>query len=117
MTYAYHWSPAYNHDSIIKRGLLVPKDHPRLTTPVTCSEGHRNPHISLGRTPLHAWELSGGFLKDCTERDFALKWDLWQVDIGPTRKWREDDHEYASTKDIAPQWVTYLATRSMLEHA
>lgn len=40
----YHYSPAANTASIQKHGLLVPLRHPRLTTPVTCSAGHRNPH-------------------------------------------------------------------------
>lgn len=121
MTYGYHWSPSRNHDSIIKRGLLVPTLHPRLTTPVTCSEGHRNPHISIGMTPIHAWELSGGFLVrrakeqgDLDNISIPLKWDLWQIDIGPTRKWCENDHEYQSTKDISPRWVEFCGTRWIL---
>ena len=45
----YHWSPFRNYDSIKTYGLLVPTKHPVLTIPMVCSEGHRNPHISLGR--------------------------------------------------------------------
>lgn len=122
MNISYHWSPTKNHDSIIKRGLLVPKLHPRLTTPVTCSEGHRNPHISLGRTPSHAWSLSGGFLiyraKEQNELGstvIPLKWDLWEVQIPNTRNWREDDYELNVDKDIPASLLTWVAERWIVD--
>ena len=122
MTIAYHWSPSVNHDSIIKRGLLVPKTHPRLTTPVTCSEGHRNPHISLGRNPMHAWSLSGGFLLRRQNElldvvvDVALKWDLWQVDLPQVRNWRKDDYELNIDTDIPPSHLTWVAHRWIVDN-
>ena len=122
MVIAYHWSPSSNHDSIIRRGLLVPKLHPRLTTPVTCSEGHRNPHISLGRNPMHAWSLSGGFLLrrqnellDVTV-DVALKWDLWQVELPKIRGWRKDDYELNIETDITPGHLTWVAHRWIVDN-
>ena len=125
MTIAYHWSPSVNHDSIIKRGLLVPKTHPRLTTPVTCSEGHRNPHISLGRNPMHAWILSGGFLLRRVEeygwlsgqpKGIPLKWDLWQVEIDTIRDWRKDDYELNVDMDISPSHLTWVAHRWIVDN-
>ena len=119
MNISYHWSPSYNHDSIIRRGLLVPKKHPRLTTPVTCSEGHRNPHISLGRTPMHAWSLSGGFLIHRALNDgygplpgsLPQKWDLWEVVLPNIRAWRKDDYELTIDTDISPGHLTWVAHR------
>ena len=85
----YHWSPFANYESIKLYGLLVPTKHPILTQPMVCSEGHRNPHISLGRTPSQAWDLSGGFLiqraKEQGELDslsVPMRWDLYEVDLG-----------------------------------
>ena len=87
----YHYSPFANYDSIKTYGLLVPTKHPVLTKPMVCSEGHRNPHISLGRTPSMAWDLSGGFLirraKEQGELDsieLPMRWDLYEVDLGAT---------------------------------
>ena len=117
MNISYHWSPSINHDSIIRRGLLVPKKHTRLTTPVTCSEGHRNPHISLGRTPMHAWSLSGGFLIHRAGTDIIafneipLKWDLWEVVLPNIRNWRKDDYELNVDQDITPSHLTWCAHR------
>ena len=117
MNISYHWSPSINHDSIIRRGLLVPKKHTRLTTPVTCSEGHRNPHISLGRTPMHAWSLSGGFLIHRAGKDIIafneipLKWDLWEVVLPNIRNWRKDDYELNVDQDITPSHLTWCAHR------
>ena len=120
---AYHWSPSSNHDSIIRRGLLIPKLHPRLTTPVTCSEGHRNPHISLGRNPMHAWSLSGGFLllRTAEQSPFwpnhiPLKWDLWQVDLPKVRPWRKDDYELNIDMDIPPSHLTWVAHRWIVDN-
>lgn len=83
--FAYHWSPRDRRESIKRRGLLVPKRHPRIITPVTCSEGHRNPHISLGKDPHEAWRLSGGFLQMRVREGLAStppsSWDLWQVNL------------------------------------
>lgn len=124
MNISYHWSPSRNHDSIIRRGLLVPKKHTRLTTPVTCSEGHRNPHISLGRTPMHAWSLSGGFLLDRVERygwltgepkGIPLKWDLWEVVLPNIRNWRKDDYELNVDQDISPSHLTWVAHRWIVD--
>ncbi|AYN58065.1 hypothetical protein HWB90_gp074 [Mycobacterium phage Fowlmouth] len=123
MNISYHWSPSSNHDSIIRRGLLVPKAHPRLTTPVTCSENHRNPHISLGRTPMHAWSLSGGFLllraqqEPLAWNDFQipLKWDLWEVILPKIRPWRKDDYELTVDQDILPGYLKWVAHRWITE--
>lgn len=76
----YHWSPARHRESIRKRGLLVPAKHPDRVTATTCSEGHLNPHISLGRNPKDAWRLSGAFVKG-REGIPPTEWDLWQVDL------------------------------------
>ena len=125
MTIAFHWSPSANYDSIIRRGLLVPKLHPRLTTPVTCSEGHRNPHISLGRNPMHAWSLSGGFLLRRVEeygwlsgqpKGIPLKWDLWQVELPNIRGWRKDDYELNIETDITPGHLTWVAHRWIVDN-
>lgn len=82
----YHYSPIRNYESIAKHGLLVPTKHPKLVTPQVCSEGHRNPHISLGRTAAGAWELSGGFLYDRhrkagTVHRMRKAWNLYEVDL------------------------------------
>lgn len=121
MNVSYHWSPSRNHDSIIKRGLLVPKLHPRLTDVVTCSEGHRNPHVSLGMTPIHAWNLSGGFLfyrarEQGLIREIPFKWDLWQVILPNMRSWHKDDYELQIPMDISSAHLTYLASRLTFDH-
>lgn len=109
----YHYSPATNHPSITKHGLLVPSKHPKLTTPVVCSQGHRNPHISLGKTPAEAWELSGGFL---ARRDvnraaaYCGWWNLYQVDLAPLR-YRSNGYELQVRTDIPRALVTYLGSR------
>lgn len=84
----YHWSPIERRNSILKHGLLIPLKHPKLVEPVVCSEGHRNPHISVGRNPQVAWELSGGFLHRRAIEEHAsfvwrkiIWWDLWQVNL------------------------------------
>lgn len=114
MNISYHWSPSYNHDSIIRRGLLVPKKHTRLTKPLTCSEDHRNPHISLGRTPMHAWSLSGGFLL-LVGRECPPKWDLWEVVLPNIRNWRKDDYELTVDSDISPSALTWVAHRMIMD--
>lgn len=102
----YHWSPTTNRDSIRKHGLLVPFKHPRLTIPVTCSDGHRNPHISLARNPIDAWELSGGFLKSND------KWDLWLIVLDKV-KYTTIPHwdELEVSQDIPRRYVIYTASR------
>lgn len=93
----YHWSPFANYESIKCHGLLVPAKHPKLTQPMVCSDGHRNPHISLGRTPSQAWDLSGGFLvqraKEQGELDslsVPMRWDLYEINLGEITYRRSD---------------------------
>lgn len=109
----YHYSPAANADSITKHGLLVPAKHPKLTTPVVCSEGHRNPHISLGKTPAEAWELSGGFLarRDINRIEAHCGWwNLYQVDLHSIR-YRSNGYELQVRTDIPRSRVTYIGSR------
>lgn len=106
----YHYSPASNADSIKKHGLLVPARHPKLTTPVVCSAGHRNPHISLARTPARAWELSGGFLaRRDVSRHHAGWWNLYQVDLAGIRY--SSQHEVQVRVDLPKSRVTYVGSR------
>lgn len=108
----YHWSPVQYRGSIRKHGLLVPIRHPRLTVPTTCSAGHRNPHISLGRNPHDAWRLSGGFLADDPEPGNApVQWDLWQVDLG--RQYRAYGMELQSMRDIPRRRLRWVAERAI----
>lgn len=109
----YHWSPDRNFDSIAKHGLLVPNKHPRIVVPVTCSEGHRNPHISLGRTPLCAWELSAAM--PWTENGW---WNLYEVDLGIDNnhqprgiKYRSNGFELQVRQDIPRNKVKWIANR------
>ncbi|MBX9661646.1 MAG: hypothetical protein K2X00_24065 [Nitrospiraceae bacterium] len=108
----YHYSPATNHTSITKHGLLVPLKHPKLTTPVVCSQGHRNPHISLGKTPADAWELSGGFLarRDVNRIGEHRLWNLYQVDLAPIR-YRSNGYELQVRTDIPRARITYIGSR------
>jgi hypothetical protein len=99
----YHWSPDRNFDSISKHGLLVPIKHPRIVVPVTCSEGHRNPHISLGRTPLCAWELSAAM--PWTENGW---WNLYEVEL---TKWKSNGFELQVRQDIPRNKVKWVANR------
>lgn len=99
----YHWSPDRNFDSIAKHGLLVPNKHPKLVVPVTCSEGHRNPHISLGRTPLCAWSLSADM--PWTENGW---WNLYEVELS---KWRSNGYELQVRQDIPRRYVKWIANR------
>lgn len=114
----YHYSPSSNRSSIGKHGLLVPSKHPILTIPVTCSDGHRNPHISLGRTPSDAWMLSGGFLLDqCKRRrrpwvDIYEMWDLYEVDL-PRGSYRAYGDELQTRKDITKSRVRLVGTREL----
>jgi hypothetical protein len=112
----YHYSPATNAASIAKHGLLVPLRHPKLTTPVVCSEGHRNPHISLARTPSQAWALSGGFLiRRAREQgasqlyEFGAWWNLYQVDLKGIRY--SSQYEIAVRVDIPKSRVAYVGSR------
>lgn len=109
----YHYSPATNAASIQKHGLLVPLRHPRLTTPVVCSEGHRNPHISLARTPAQAWDLSGGFLARRAREHGAVPvdgwWNLYQVDLKGIRY--SAQYELSVRVDIPKSRVTYVGSR------
>lgn len=107
----YHYSPASNADSITKHGLLVPLRHPKLTTPVVCSSGHRNPHISLARTPVRAWNLSGGFLaRRDVSRHYGGWWNLYQVDLASIRH-RSQCDEVQVRVDIPKSLVTYVGSR------
>lgn len=116
----YHYSPASNRDSIKKHGLLVPKKHPKLTTPVTCSAGHRNPHISLARTPSGAWRLSGDFVRYRAmqgllalaelPQGIPTQWDLWQVYL-PRHSYRAYGYELQSVRDIPKRHVLYIGSR------
>lgn len=111
----YHYSPATNAASIEKHGLLVPLRHPRLTTPVVCSEGHRNPHVSLARTPAQAWSLSGGFLVGRAREqgshlyEYGAWWNLYQVDLKAIRY--SAQYEIAVRVDIPKSRVTYIGSR------
>jgi hypothetical protein len=112
----YHYSPATNAASITKHGLLVPTRHPKLTTPVVCSEGHRNPHISLGKTPAQAWALSGGFLARRAQEQRAeapdhSPWNLYQVDLTQIRYW-SNGYELQVRVDIPRSRVTYVGSMS-----
>ena len=117
----YHYSPVENRESIARHGLLVPKLHPRLTTPVTCADGHRNPHISLARSPHEAWILSGGFMYQriiSGDRQSYFNtpeyWDLYQVQLHKG-SYRSDHMELKSRKDIAPLYVVLVGTRTLRE--
>lgn len=99
----YHWSPDRNYESIAKHGLLVPSKHPKLVVPVTCTEGHRNPHISLGRTPFFAWQLSG----DMDWTGFGW-WILYEVEL---TKWRSNGFELQVRQDIPRRFVHMVAER------
>lgn len=121
---AYHWAPKMYRDSISKHGLLVPAKHPRLTRPTTCSDGHRNSHISLGRTPLVAWSLSGGFLlrrlKEQGEElgDYVpLGWDLWQVRLDGIRyeTTGRAHGEITTRNDLTKSRLTWLAERWIVD--
>src|SRR6202035_2336058 len=111
----YHYSPAKNAASIQKHGLLVPLRHPKLTEPVICSDGHRNPHISLARTPAWAWELSGGFLvvrskeRSNDLREHAGWWNLYQVDLKGIRY--SSQYEISVRVDIPKSRVAYVGSR------
>jgi len=111
----YHYSPTRNRESIAKHGLLVPKLHPKLIQPVVCSEGHRNPHISLGKTPFNAWELSGGFLYlRAMQQNLPLpqdkEWDLWQVNLLSNR-YINNAAELQVRTDIKRKYVKYIGSR------
>jgi hypothetical protein len=118
---AYHWAPQLLRPSIKKHGLLVPSKHPRLTQPTTCSGGHRNSHISLGKTPLVAWSLSGGFLlrraKEQGEENpteyIPLGWDLWQVNLDGIRyeTTGRAHGEITVRSDLTKRRLTWLAHR------
>lgn len=110
---AYHWSPYQNAASIRKHGLLVPSKHPRLTTPTTCSQGHRNPHISLGKTPRIAWDLSGGFLIRRDTPDIPMGWDLWEVNLNGIRydTTGRAHGEITVRSDLTKRRLTWLAGR------
>jgi hypothetical protein len=101
----YHWSPDRNFHSIAKHGLLVPNKHPKLVVPVTCSEGHRNPHISLGRTPLMAYSLSVDM--PWTELGW---WNLYEVCFCKV-KWRTFGTEIQVRQDIPRRCVHWIAGR------
>lgn len=126
---AYHWSPHCFRRSIEKHGLLVPSKHPILVVPVTCSQGHRNPHISLGKTPSRAWELAGGFLR---RREIEqgrnpiyslplnrIWWDLYEVNLGVDNakgqrgiRYRSNGFELQVAQDISKSHVRWIAERS-----
>lgn len=110
----YHYSPAANAESIRRHGLLVPTKHPRLVQPMVCSAGHRNPHISLGKTPAQAWELSGGFLlrraSERREEAVDVAWDLWQVDLAGIR-YATNGYELQVRTDIRKSRLTYVGSR------
>lgn len=118
----YHYSPARNGYSIKKHGLLVPTKHPKLVVPVVCSEGHRNPHISLGVNPVEAWTLSGGFLYDRDQRgviklDFELShlWLLYQVDLKEIPYRKSGCDEIQVRVDIPRRFVKYVGGRYINE--
>lgn len=111
----YHWSPLDRRNSIKKHGLLVPSRHPVLVAPVVCSDGHRNPHISLGRTPWSAWELSGGFLERTRRAGAPMEWDLWEVDLsrkpGRALPYWSNGHELQVRRDIGRSRIALVAHR------
>lgn len=114
---AYHWAPCSVRESIKKHGLLVPTRHPKLTTPTTCSEGHRNPHLSLARNPADAWRLSGGFLVGRSYEatgvtQIPLSWDLWQVDLHAIR-YRCNGIELQCPSDILKSRLTWIGYRGI----
>lgn len=125
----YHWSPEANEESLSKYGLLVPTRHPRLTKPLVCSEGHRNPHISLGRTPIMAWALSSGFLVSRAREqklpiwgNIPLEWHLYEVTLEPTRfdpnpvRYRISGCDEIQVRvDIAKHRVMYAGSRFAYE--
>ncbi|AAN02059.1 gp5 [Mycobacterium phage Barnyard] len=102
----YHWAPHDRYDSIRKHGLLVPTKHPRIVKPVTCSEGHRNPHISLGKTPTEAWALSAGMPWTPTGL-----WDLWEVWFMGKIPYRSIGTELQVRVDIPRFHVAYAGER------
>jgi hypothetical protein len=117
----YHYSPTANRLSINRHGLLVPTHHPFLVQPVVCSEGHRNPHISLGKTPHQAWELSGGFLKRRAREQhepvalWPQIWDLYQVWLEPRKYQTNGGYEYQSRRDIPRGHVVRVGSRAIRE--
>lgn len=116
----YHYTPARNGHSIKKHGLLVPTKHPKLVTPVVCSEGHRNPHISLGKTPSDAWMLSGGFLFSRAARgvidDYkSYLWLLYQVDLQEIPYRKSGCDEIQVRVDIPRRFVKYVGGRYINE--
>lgn len=102
---AYHWSPDVNFHSIKKHGLLVPTKHPKLVVPVTCSEGHRNPHISLGKTPAFAWALSADM--PWTPEGW---WNLYEIWLEGIRH-RSIGTEVQVRVDIPRRQVCWIANR------
>lgn len=102
----YHWSPHVNHVSISKHGLLVPTKHPKLVAPVVCSDGHRNPHISLGKTPSQAWALSG----DMPWVESIWFWALYEVNLREIR-YRTNGYELQVSRDIPRRFVKWIAER------
>ncbi|AZS12541.1 hypothetical protein HWB99_gp005 [Mycobacterium phage DrLupo] len=104
----YHWSPADRHDSIRKHGLLVPTKHPKLVVPVTCSEGHRNPHISLGKTPSLAWALSAAM--PWTPGGL---WHLWEVWFQGQIPYRSTGTELQVRVDIPRRYFGLVAERTV----
>lgn len=105
----YHYSPVCNRRTIEKHGLLVPTKHPKLVVPVVCSNGHRNPHVSLARNPHTAWSLSGGFLLGRTE-DMPQEWDLYQVNLCGM-SYQAYGIELQSRQDIPRSRVFYVGSR------
>lgn len=91
---------------------------------MVCSEGHRNPHISLGKTPLKAWELSGGFLLRRAIGIGAvcrpLTWDLWEVDMnrrpGKALIYWSNGYELQVRSDIAKSRITWISSRGANGH-
>jgi hypothetical protein len=124
----YHYSPIENGESIARHGLLVPTRHPKLTAPMVCSEGHRNPHISLGKSPQAAWELSGGFLlRRMMEDKGHLEdppyftyfnapehWYLYQVWLERKKYW-SNGFELQSRRDIPRRHVVRVGSRAIRE--
>lgn len=111
----YHWSPSLNERSIKRYGLLVPNKHPRIIKPMVCSEGHRNPHISLGKTPSGAWELSGGFLLrrdvNILSEEIPEWWNLYQVDLDSIR-YLSNGYELQVRVDIKPSRIRLVGVRN-----
>lgn len=110
----YHWSPARHRESIKRRGLLVPVKHPERVSATTCSEGHLNPHISLGRNPKDAWLLSGQFLKG-RSADAPTPWDLWQVDLSGIayRTLHKGSDELITRSDVPKSHLTLVAHKDI----